>query len=32
MTRTPVVVFLHGFLGSSGDWRDTIAHLADRCY
>ena len=31
MTRPPAVVFLHGFLGSSGDWHDTIAHLSDGC-
>ncbi len=27
----PAVLFLHGFMGSSGDWQDTIATLDGRC-
>lgn len=28
----PALVFLHGFLGSSDDWADTIKHLKDNYY
>ncbi|HEX6710840.1 MAG TPA: 2-succinyl-6-hydroxy-2,4-cyclohexadiene-1-carboxylate synthase [Rubrobacter sp.] len=28
--RSPAVIFLHGFMGSSADWRDVTAALADR--
>ena len=27
----PAVLFLHGFMGSSEDWQDTIATLDGRC-
>ncbi|MCL4217653.1 MAG: alpha/beta fold hydrolase [Candidatus Hydrogenedentes bacterium] len=28
----PAVVFLHGFMGSAGDWEDIIAPLSDEFY
>lgn len=30
--ENPVLVFLHGFLGSCDDWADTIKHLKDNYY
>ena len=30
--ENPVLVFLHGFLGNSHDWTDTIRHLRDDYY
>jgi 2-succinyl-6-hydroxy-2,4-cyclohexadiene-1-carboxylate synthase len=29
---SPTVLFLHGFMGSSADWRDVIAALGDRTF
>lgn len=30
--KNPALVFLHGFLGSVDDWRETIGHLKDHYY
>jgi 2-succinyl-6-hydroxy-2,4-cyclohexadiene-1-carboxylate synthase len=30
--RSPVVLFLHGFMGSSADWREIMAALGDRAF
>lgn len=30
--KSPALVFLHGFLGNSDDWADTIRHLKDDYY
>jgi 2-succinyl-6-hydroxy-2,4-cyclohexadiene-1-carboxylate synthase len=30
--RSPAVVFLHGFMGSSADWREIMAELGDRTF
>ena len=30
--RRPTVLFLHGFMGSSADWNETVAVLKDRFY
>lgn len=30
--RAPAVLFLHGFMGSSADWRDVMATLGDRAF
>src|ERR671938_303761 len=28
----PVVLFLHGFMGSSADWNDVVAAIGDRAF
>jgi len=30
--RSPAVLFLHGFMGSSADWREVMAALRDRAF
>src|ERR671921_237564 len=30
--RSPAVLFLHGFMGSSADWREVMAALGDRAF
>jgi len=30
--RSPAVLFLHGFMGSSADWREIMAELGDRTF
>ncbi|MBA2714597.1 MAG: 2-succinyl-6-hydroxy-2,4-cyclohexadiene-1-carboxylate synthase [Rubrobacteraceae bacterium] len=30
--RAPAVLFLHGFMGSSADWRDVMAAIGDRAF
>src|SRR5829696_3562707 len=29
---SPAVLFLHGFMGSSADWKDAVAALGDRAF
>src|SRR5215210_1944875 len=30
--RSPAVLFLHGFMGSSADWQEVMAALGDRTF
>jgi 2-succinyl-6-hydroxy-2,4-cyclohexadiene-1-carboxylate synthase len=30
--RSPAVLFLHGFMGSSDDWRDVVAEIGERTF